>query len=68
LLLSSSAAALWPLAARAQQKAMPVIGFLVSTPPNPPLIAAFRQGLSDVGYIEGKDVITEYRWAEGHYE
>jgi putative ABC transport system substrate-binding protein len=47
---------------------MPVIGFLISTPPNPPLIDTFRQGLSEAGYVEGKNVITEYRWAEGHYD
>ena len=57
-------------ALRAQQKAMPVIGYLDGTSPGPgaPLVAAFRQGLSEGGYIEGLNLIIEYRWAEGHYD
>src|SRR6267142_2755531 len=59
----------WPLAARAQQAALPVIGFLSSASPDDYTIRlrAFRQGLKDAGYVEGQNVTVEYRWAEDQY-
>ncbi len=68
--LIGGGAVAWPLTARAQQAAMPVIGFLdpTSLEKYKPFVLAFHNGLRDVGFVEGSNVIIEYRWAEGHYD
>jgi putative ABC transport system substrate-binding protein len=68
--LLSGAAAAWPLAAHAQQRITPMIGYLSGGAPGPfaSFLTAFREGLGKTGYVEGQNVAIEYRWAEGHYD
>jgi putative tryptophan/tyrosine transport system substrate-binding protein len=70
LVLLGGAVVTRPLAARAQQKPMLVIGYLSSGSPGPaaPTVAAFRQGLGETSYVEGQSVAIDYRWAEGRYD
>src|SRR4029077_13593235 len=64
------AMAAWPLGAQAQQAATPVVGFLSIASPAPfaHLVAGLRRGLQDAGFVEGRDITVEYRWAEGRYD
>ena len=70
LLLSLATGMMGARAVRAQQKVVPVIGYLSSVSANrtEPLLATFRQGLGENGYVEGQNVALEYRWADGHYD
>src|SRR5256712_4540459 len=68
--LIGGAAAAWPLAARGQQATMPVVGFMSARSPEDSahLVAAFRHGLGEGGFVEGQNVAIEFRWARGQYE
>ena len=69
IILLGGTAVAWPLTARAQQPAMPVVGFIrsTSTATSMPLVAAFREGLAEAGFVEGKDVAIELRFADDDF-
>ena len=64
------AAAAWPFAARAQQPTLPVVGFLSSASAQAykPFVSAYRSGLNEAGFVEGRNIAIEFRWAEGRYD
>jgi hypothetical protein len=68
--LVGGTAVTWPLAVRAQQPAMPVVGYLSGTSPDDSIqiVADFRRGLAETGYVEGRNLAIEYRWLEGRYD
>src|SRR5437868_13299520 len=70
IVLVTGAMTSWPLVAHSQQTAIPVVGYLSSRSPHESeaVLAAFRQGLSEAGYVVGQNLRIEYRWAEGHYD
>ena len=68
LAMLGGVAVIWPLAARAQQAAMPVMGLLSAGVREERRVAALHQGLGEAGYVNGKDVVIEFRWAEGHFD